>query len=56
MKTENSARDLSANAYAVSVSESAKRQIAARVLDSKAQSSASRIGPSFMDTFSEVPG
>jgi hypothetical protein len=55
MKTENSSRDLSANADAVSVSESAKRQIAAKVLDSKAQLSGSRLGPSFFEGFFDGP-
>lgn len=56
MKTEQSSRDLSANAHAVSVSESAKRQIAARVLETKSPSSGTSMGPNFMEGFNEVPG
>ena len=55
MKTEKSSRDLSANADTVSVSESAKRQIAARVLDSKVQSSGTSMGPSFFEGFFDGP-
>jgi hypothetical protein len=47
-------RDMSANLKnTVAVSESAKRQIAAKVLESKAKSSETRLGPSFLDGFPE---
>lgn len=43
---------LSANTSGIVVSESAKRQIAAKVLESKAQLSGSRLGATFLDSFS----
>jgi hypothetical protein len=55
MKIEKGYRDLSANTGAIAVSESAKRQIAAKVLESQAPLSGTRMGPSFMDGFPDGP-
>jgi hypothetical protein len=58
MEIEKGYRDLSSNRNTIAVSESAKRQIAATVLESQAPLSGTRMGPSFMDgfpDFSEAP-
>jgi hypothetical protein len=53
MRVEKGYRDLSANTGGIAVSKSAKRQIAAKVLESRMSLSGTKIGPSFMDGFPE---
>jgi hypothetical protein len=61
MRIEEISRELSAKTRdligtnAIAVSEGAKRQIAAKVLESKAYLSGARLGPSFLDGFDDGP-
>jgi hypothetical protein len=55
MNVEEISRDSGARTNAIAVSGSAKRQIAAEVLESQAHLSGTRLGPSFLDGFDDGP-
>ena len=55
MTVEKTARDSSPSENTVTVSESAKRQIAVNVSESRANSTGPNLGPGFFDGFPDGP-
>jgi hypothetical protein len=54
MKNEKNARDSATCADTIAVSDSARRQIGAKVLESKKHSAGAYLGPSFVEGFPDV--